>query len=146
MSTYEDLVAAVETPPRVRETLLALEKRLADHRVVGSSPDGAVSVTVSGAGELLAVVVLDRALRGAHPHQVGPAIVATVHAARLEAARYARDQQRLVFDPGAQPTPSVQTSVVLPPVAPEAPPPRRAGARVATDDGDDLFQGFGSHR
>src|SRR5262245_49819284 len=56
MSTYDDLVAAVEPPPRVRKGLLALEKELAAHRVVGSSPDGAVTVTVTGGGELVAVV------------------------------------------------------------------------------------------
>lgn len=142
MSTYDDLVAAPDPPPRVRDGLLALEKELADHRVVGGSPDGAVSATVSGAGELLEVVVRDRVLRGPHPQQVGPAIVAAVHAARLEATRYARDQCRLVLDLPALPAVATVPPVLAPPPSPGRPTP--ATRPPAADDGDELFQGFGS--
>jgi DNA-binding protein YbaB len=137
VSTYDNLVAAPDPPRRVREGLLALEKELADHRVAGRSPDGAVTATVTGGGELLEVVVLNRALRGSHPQQVGPAIVAAVRAARLEAARYARDQCRLVLDPDGPP----------PAAAAMSPPPpsiRPGSARAVVDDGGDLFEGFGS--
>ena len=134
MSAYEALMAAPGPPPRVGDGLQALEKVLADHRVVSSSPDGAVTVTVTGTGEVLEVVVLNRALRGSHPEQVGPAIVAAVHAGRIEAARYARDQCRLVLDPAVTPVASPPDPVPTAP-RPLAPP--------ATDDGSDLFQGFG---
>jgi DNA-binding protein YbaB len=143
MSAYEALLAAPEPPPRVGEGLRALEEVLADHRVVGTSPDGAVTVTVTGAGELLSVVVLDRALRGSHPEQVGPAIVAAVHAARTEAAGYARDQRRLVL--GLDPVPGPPAPAPTRPPAARPAAVRPAAARLAAaDDGSDLFQGFGS--
>lgn len=142
MSTYDELVTASEPPQRIRHGLLALEKELADHRVVSSSPDGAVTVTVTGSGELLEITVLDLLLRGPHPQQVGPAILATVHAARLDAARYSRDQCQLVLDPDAHRTTAALPSVPPPPPSINRPAPTPRA--VVDDDGDDLFQGFGS--
>ena len=136
MSAYEELMAAPDPRADIRDSLQALGENLAEWRAVGKSPDGTVTVTVTGNGALVDITVTDRALRGSHPEEVGPAIVAAVRAARHASTRYAREQQRRALHPDTPPQ-------APPAVAPPAPPPvlRR---RPAVDEEGDLFQGFRS--
>lgn len=135
MSVYDELMAAPEPPVEIRDGLRALEKDLDEQRIVAKSPDGTVTVTVTGGGALVDLTIADRALWGSHPGHIGPAIVTAIHAARMDAARYARDRSQLVFRRGAPP---VSTQTVAPPAA----GPVTAGSTGLDVDEGDLFRGF----
>ncbi|MFL6142157.1 MAG: YbaB/EbfC family nucleoid-associated protein [Labedaea sp.] len=140
MSAYEELMAAPDPRSGIRDSLRALDENLAEWRAVGNSPDGTVTVTVTGNGELVDIAITDRALRGSHPEEVGPAIVAAVRAARHASTRYARDQQQRALHPDTPPQAPPATPAVPPPVS----PPRRP--QPAVDEESDTFQGFRSGR
>jgi DNA-binding protein YbaB len=138
MSAYDELMAAPDPRSGIRDSLRALDENLAEWRAVGKSPDGTVTVTVTGNGALVDIAITDRALRGSHPEEVGPAIVAAVRAARHASTRYAREQKQRAFHPDDPPQA---------PAAPPAPPPvlpHRPRPPVVADG--DLFQGFRSGR
>jgi DNA-binding protein YbaB len=119
----------------VPSDLRAMEAELADRRFTGRSANGRVAATVRGDGVLLDIAVDNRALRGSHPVEIGPAIVQAVRTARAEAGRYASELTRLVLhgEPSA-----------AEPSAAEPPQTSRRRVRAVNDDVDELFTGFGA--
>lgn len=117
----------------VSSDLHAMAAELADRRFTGRSANGRVTATVKGDGVLLDITVDNRALRGSHPVEIGPAVVQAVRTARAEAGRYASELTRLVphGEPGA-----------AEPSAAEPPQDSRRRPRAVNDDVDELFTGF----
>jgi hypothetical protein len=74
-----------------------LTAELAEHRYEAWSPRQAARATVDGNGQVLGLHIADRALRGPHPADVGPEIVAAVTAARAQAGGEQVRRLRAVF-------------------------------------------------
>lgn len=82
----------------MRRQAAELDEELERVRFTGQSRDSAVTATVSGHGRLLDLKISTAAMRGAHPHTVGPDVVEAVAAARRQASTVATAKVRAVLD------------------------------------------------
>ncbi len=82
----------------MRRQAAELDEELERVRFTGQSRDGAVTAAVSGHGRLLDLKISAAAMRGAHPHVVGPDVVEAVAAARRQASTVATAKMRAVLD------------------------------------------------
>ncbi|WP_326948230.1 YbaB/EbfC family nucleoid-associated protein [Amycolatopsis sp. NBC_01307] len=82
----------------MRRQAAELDEELRRVRFTGQSRDGAVTAAVSGHGRLLDLKISTAAMRGAHPHTVGPDVVEAVAAARRQATTVATAKMRAVLD------------------------------------------------
>jgi DNA-binding protein YbaB len=90
-----DVVLNADT---MRQQAAELDEELERVRFTGQSRDGAVTVAVSGHGRLMDLKISAAAVRGAHPHTVGPDVVEAVAAARRQASTVATAKMRAVLD------------------------------------------------
>ncbi|HWJ65748.1 MAG TPA: YbaB/EbfC family nucleoid-associated protein [Nocardioides sp.] len=89
-----DLNALMQQAQQMQEQLVDAQQRLADATVDGSVAGGAVSVTITGAGELSAVRIAPEALEGTDADalaELGDLVVAAFRDARAKADRLAEE-------------------------------------------------------
>lgn len=82
----------------MRRQAAELDEELDRVRFTGQSRDNAVTAVVSGHGRLRDLKISAAAMRGAHPHTVGPDVVEAVAAARRQAGTVATAKIRAVLD------------------------------------------------
>ncbi|VVJ19571.1 Uncharacterised protein [Amycolatopsis camponoti] len=82
----------------MRQQAAELDEELDRVQFTGQSRDGAVTAAVSGHGRLMDLKISAAAMRGAHPHTIGPDVVEAVAAARRQASTLATAKIRAVLD------------------------------------------------
>lgn len=87
---------------RLRAELLETRTRIAAIEVTADSPDGLVSVTVAGRGELRELHLDPRIYRAADPKALGASIVDTVRDAVGQSRRQLFEIVRRYLPPGAE--------------------------------------------
>ncbi|MEC3980854.1 YbaB/EbfC family nucleoid-associated protein [Amycolatopsis sp. H20-H5] len=83
---------------KLQQQAVELDTELAAARYSAQSADKIATATVSGQGTLLTLVIADHAIRGSHPHLVGPAVLDAVSAARRQASAVSLSKLRAVLD------------------------------------------------
>jgi DNA-binding protein YbaB len=117
---------------KLTEQAAELDAELSADRFVARSSDGLATATVSGQGELVGLAIAPNAIRGAHPQEIGPAVLDAVTAARRQASSVSLAKLNAVLDKNQDWQPqSPAAPAGLPPVAPTR--------RPAPTDDDDSF-------
>ncbi|TWH04235.1 hypothetical protein L615_010300000040 [Nocardioides sp. J9] len=89
-----DLNALLQQAQQMQEQLVEAQQRLADATVEGTVAGGAVSVTLTGSGELTAVTIKPEAVEGTDADalaDLGDLVVAAFRDARAKADQLAQD-------------------------------------------------------
>ena len=83
---------------KMQQQAAELDAELARARYTGKSKDELATAVVTGQGNLIDLKIADRAIRGAHPEEIGPAVVEAVAAARRAASQVSFVKMRAVLD------------------------------------------------
>jgi len=118
---------------KLTEQAAELDAELSADRFVARSGNGLATATVSGQGELLGLAIAPNAIRGAHPQEIGPAVLDAVTAARRQASSVSLAKLGAVLDKDQDWQPQSPTA---PAGRSPAVPTRRP---APTDDDDDSF-------
>jgi DNA-binding YbaB/EbfC family protein len=87
-----DMQSLLQQAARMQEQLVSAQEELSEARVEGTSGGGAVTATVSGTGELLALSISPAVIDPAQAEDLADLIVAAVRNASGNAERLAADQ------------------------------------------------------
>ena len=118
---------------KLTEQAAELDAELSADRFVARSGNGLATATVSGQGELVGLAIAPDAIRGAHPQEIGPAVLDAVTTARRQASSVSLAKLSAVLDKDQDWQPQS-------PTAPASRPPAAPTRRPAPTDEDDSFE------
>ncbi|WP_410671291.1 YbaB/EbfC family nucleoid-associated protein [Amycolatopsis sp. cmx-4-68] len=119
---------------KLTEQAAELDAELSADRFVARSGNGLATATVSGQGELVGLAIAPDAIRGAHPQEIGPAVLDAVTTARRQASSVSLAKLSAVLDKDQDWQPQSQS-----PTTPASRPPTAPTRRPAPTDDDDSF-------
>jgi DNA-binding YbaB/EbfC family protein len=92
MPSLPDMQSLLEQAAMMQQQLLQTQQDLGDARVDGTAGGGAVTATVSGTGDLVALVIDPAVCDPADAETLADLVIAAVHAASANAQRLASEQ------------------------------------------------------